>query len=74
MLKFHLHIVFSLLTSLLLGSAPRALAEEIGDLFCRNGGFPMENADFGVATIVGQGRAYLKTDMYGCPNDGELSG
>jgi hypothetical protein len=45
-----------------------AAAADEDDGFCRNGGFPIENSTFGVATIQGAGRAYLLDDMNGCPN------
>jgi len=50
----------------LVAAAPASAAEDDG--FCRNGAFPTENADFDLAVIKGQGRAYLLSDMDGCPN------
>jgi hypothetical protein len=50
----------------LMVAAPASAA--IDDGTCRNGGFPTENTDFGLAAIKGTGRAYLLYDMEGCPN------
>src|SRR5689334_3298362 len=47
-------------------AAPASAAVDDGT--CRNGGFPIENTDFGLAIIKGAGRAYLLYDMDGCPN------
>ena len=47
-------------------ATPTSAATDEGD--CRNGGFPRENNDFGLAVIKGEGRAYLLADMDGCPN------
>jgi hypothetical protein len=55
-----------LFVMLALGLAAPASAED-DDGTCRNGGFPMENAKFGVAVVKGAGRAYLLYDMDGCP-------
>ena len=44
------------------------LSDTVDEGDCRNGGFPSENADFGLAIIKGTGRAYLLYDMDGCPN------
>ncbi len=47
-------------------AAPPSAAVDLGD--CRNGGFPSENPDFGLAVVTGAGSAYLLYDMEGCPN------
>lgn len=54
---------------LVMASPPTARAGGIGDLFCRNGGFPTENSTFGVATVVNDNQAYFLRDMHGCPDD-----
>jgi hypothetical protein len=51
----------------LLALAGAAHAE---DLDCRNGGFPSEQDQFGLAKVAGQGRLYFLGDSDGCPNDG----
>lgn len=56
----------SLIFVLALGVAGPASAA-VDDGTCRNGAFPSENRDFGLAVIVGAGRAYLLYDMEGCP-------
>jgi hypothetical protein len=52
---------------MLLALASPAFAEVADDGFCRNGGFPSENKDFGLS-VVTAGRAYLLDDMDGCPS------
>jgi hypothetical protein len=49
----------------LMAAAPALAATDDGR--CANGGFPRENADFGLATINGLGRARLLVDITGCP-------
>jgi len=58
-----------LLFGIMLGAiATPALGAETDDGFCRNGGFPAENSNFGLAIITGKGRVYFLEDMGGCPN------
>lgn len=51
---------------LLLGMTSPSLAQNGDEGDCRNGGFPMENRDFGVAKVVAA-RAYFLSDTDGCP-------
>jgi hypothetical protein len=62
-LRFLTNLLFILALTV---AAPASAAVDDGT--CRNGGFPSENGDFGLAVIKGVGRTYLLYDMQGCPN------
>lgn len=53
---------------MLAGLSTMLRAESAADsLFCRNGGFPGENPEFGTARVIGPQPAYFLDDADGCP-------